>query len=943
MKKKLFLTMLGSISMLLGIVGCKKSVDNQGSGQSESGSQESSVDELSTIDKYQELLGKDIKLEGNVVLTQTIKGGAKDGSDQVENMDLFMTLTAFSESRYNYDFYDINGEQEYSNYYEENKSDDDKNGYLKYDYIDKTNTVQTRVGSKKFSQIFKNPFSSYIDEYKEVDDKTFTFDDAKFDANTFFDSLFPDISYSRVLSVYKNYGALEFKTANIKEVKENELQIEFLSDKFSFQAATGAQVESVTSAKLDITLNNGDAFKDEDRLSPYDKTTESDALQTKFKAISDAQKYKIERTSQKLDMTTGEGTGEVTSYSVYYDNGKVYNELSKSGQDVKENKHYRYSYNEDYRMFIADTSIEDLNSITDYAQLKESNEPDPNQISACLFDAEKDKNGVTQYSAKEELEQTGVLNDLIFALAEDRASKLKAIGYEIQSDGTNKYTGGSWIKNLTLTLDATSNLSMQYWLVVPEGNNYNVTIEQYKFVLDNTFTYPTFIEKAPSKIIGEWELVGSKEDSETDLYIKEGITLDISWDDTNNTAGVTLKQGETNISVSNIEVKDGVVSFKVGEESATAIKSDSGVTLTLGDKTYSLVVSRGAIGKAKDAATAIVNTIDPNSFSTEVLYDESQTDPKNDQAYVTDLKTKALADINSATSKEDVEKIQQEFVETINAIKLLEAKVAALTAVRAEISLYPSDNGITYQQCMAELQAGTKHSISDMNDQGQIEYYLNYYGKLEAISSATTVDEVEQAKNNALTIIANLARNNNYIKTSERAAYISQQQAAITAINFDQYDKLSDNTKSALVALKNAVLDTTDKSEAQQKKDIDAFLDKYNSVFCVPDAFQKSWTFTKQIDDTTSESITIDLYVYYLTFKTASSSEDVADISFGYYSKGGYYYFDFYLANGDHYQAQITIGSNGASGALGKFDTDGNATDIWQLSSVAAFPSDQGN
>lgn len=664
MKRKLRLLSLSLLTLTL--VGCDKANQPTESNSSSSSSNSSSsiVDRSNVLDRWWGKLAGDIKLNGKMKETVTADGKTSS-TEYIYNL-------AYSDGKYfcidDYDN-DYNGRKEGSsvNYCSTN------DGYLAMQVITEGNKVETlkltnqNGNSIKFEQPYTNPFADFDESSYWLDEEDDT--DSIFTIN---EELLGDNSLTDVCSNLTMYD-LDYKSIYFTEKDEN-LSLDIETSDMEDNGKTYQY-----SFVFDVVTNAGDAFDD---LKPFDETEESKRLDNALSQLKDKTNYTINRTSQKLkedDDGNMVEDGAATTWSVYINGDSLYNEGSKSGYEVKDEKHYQYSYNEDYLKTFAEKSVEDSLGLDDADSLKLFLQPDYSYISGAVFDAVKGDDGSVVYSIKSELSQDSESN-IYIELLEDFDNK--AVAAQNGLDGFN------------LRLDKDNNLSMTYLNSSIDYTtwDYIYSLETYTYSAFTTTTIPSFKELAPSKLRDiTWELV--KDASSDDSIVQAGLTVKVELD-SNKDPVITLTKGSTTVAVSDVVVKDGVISFTADSSSWTlsySIDDDTEnqtTTITCTDsdnnsKSYKL--TEVGLQAKKDAAIAKLDAIDLTLYSDELDAD-AETDEKTDKAKVKSYVETCKNNINAATKISDVDEWMEAFdsaMSNINTI-LQNAAIKEVSDYRSE-------------------------------------------------------------------------------------------------------------------------------------------------------------------------------------------------------------------------------------------------------------------
>lgn len=653
MKRKLQLLTLSLLSLTL--VGCDK---NNDSGSSPT----KPVKEETVIDRWWEKLQGDIKLSGKMIETVT------EGDEKEENQYKFDI--AYSEGKYYcLDDYDNN-----QNYYEEGSSVSyciSEDGYIASQVLTEGNKVETlkltddEGNHVKFEQPYTNPFINVDEVFYIVDEEDkskFTLDEDGMDENYLND----------ICSNLTFYGNLEYKSLWFIEKDEKlslDIETEIMED-------TDSGYNFQYSFIFDVQVDSGDAFED---LKPFDQTEESKRLDDAFSKLKACSNYTITRSSQKLkedDIGNMVNDGAPTTWNVLISEDSLYNEGSKSGYEVINGKHYQYKYNEDYRKTVSEKSVETTLGTSDPDVLKLFLQPDYSYVSGAVFNAIKADDGSVAYSIKDQLSDDAKSN-IYIELLEDLENKNLASYYGLE--------------DFSLNLDKDNNLSMSYLNSSLDFETWETTysIETYTYSAFGSSEVPTFKELAPKQLRDiQWEL--EADPTSEDPLVAAGLIVKVTLDLSNNPS-VVLTKGGVDVTVSDVEVSDGVISFKADSltwhlsYSVDEKTQNQVIELTCVDtsnKSTSYNLSEVGLQAKKDAAISKIDAVDPSLYSN-VLEDDDPEDEKTDKEKVEIYIKTCKEGINAATKISDI----NDWLETFD-YYMKDMYTAIQKAAKIEVSEY---------------------------------------------------------------------------------------------------------------------------------------------------------------------------------------------------------------------------------------------------------------
>lgn len=644
MKKKILITIIGSISLLLPVIGCKKTVEN------EEHTSQTEI-ELNVIERWQDLLEKDnLTLKGNLSLKLTTGDSEKDIQLGINEVQTEVRKFQFSKNKFYSGIDNDIGNDTYLV-----KLDSGKTGVV--GLTAKNEAGVSSYSNDIFDETFKNPFIGHTDSgYKLVDDNknSFTLVD-----NNEIDTLTQNLT----LGLFKNSYPITFNTLVFTEV-DSKLTLA-INGQGSWKASKNQDINGTASLLLDVETETAD-IDYSTRYAPLNETTGSQKLQAALDKMKALTSYKITST---LDFY-----GEESPDGVYtYDKNGMWDSTPSNGQTFGITK----DRDDKYYMFYADSNMK-KDFVKQYQDGTSAEVPYEDESYAWnykpVYDVESkifvekqvpvlDANGdpvkgsdnnpklQTEYHVSNDLLLTGS-QYLTHAFGASYLDTMTILGQK-WGVGSVGYIGANPVITLTdegyfdtLTFDIVNPTTG-----APAGVSYQYKYSNFK--TDNTEVID-FKEKVSQDILGEFELKGDGTSSD-DEWKKDGLTIKLEKN-VDGSPKVTLTKGGAAVTTSDQDVYNGEVTFKVGETLCTyKMDEDGNVSLTIGDKTYNL--SEVGVDTDISSAQTEINKVDSNDFKSVARDGED----KSDKAQIEELKTEYSDSISKATSKKQVALLLSEF------------------------------------------------------------------------------------------------------------------------------------------------------------------------------------------------------------------------------------------------------------------------------------------
>lgn len=843
MKKKILITIIGSISLLLPVIGCKKTVEN------EEHTSQTEI-ELNVIERWQDLLEKDnLTLKGNLSLKLTTGDSEKDIQLGINEVQTEVRKFQFSKNKF---YSGIDNDPSNDTYLV--KLDSGKTGVV--GLTAKNEAGVSSYSNDIFDETFKNPFIGHADSgYKLVEDNknSFTLVD-----NNEIDTLTQNLT----LGLFKNSYPITFNTLVFTEV-DSKLTLA-INGQGSWKASKNQDINGTASLLLDVETETAD-IDYSTRYAPLNETTGSQKLQAALDKMKALTSYKITST---LDFY-----GEESPDGVYtYDKNGMWDSTPSNGQTFGITK----DRDDKYYMFYADSNMK-KDFVKQYQDGTSAEVPYEDESYAWnykpVYDVESkifvekqvpvlDANGdpvkdgdnnpklQTEYHVSNDLLLTGS-QYLTHAFGASYLDTMTILGQKWVV-GSVGYIGANPVITLTdegyfdtLTFDIVNPTTG-----TPAGVSYQYKYSNFK--TDNTDVID-FKEKVSQDILGEFELKGDGTSSD-DEWKKDGLTIKLEKN-VDGSPKVTLTKGGAAVTTSDQDVYNGEVTFKVGETLCTYKMDENGsVSLTIGDKTYNLT----EVGVDTEITSALkeITDVDATKFKKDVREGEE----KSDKAQIEALKTEYSASISQATSKKQVELLLSEFQSKVNAIDTKEAIEDCLSNIDSFINSYDETNVNKW-----DLGGGTKGS-----DRDKINNFINSIGDgkghsvIDFIKASESREEVVGYFNTIGTLIGQSQDSLPKMTKQQKEDYIKNYN---TNINLDtEYPNLKQDDKNTLSAalqtLKDALNSTT--SILDEKLDaIEAWEQVKTSITCViPESLQGEFDATKQSD---SSKTTFNVNGYLIT------------------------------------------------------------------------------
>lgn len=834
MKKKILITIIGSISLLLPVIGCKKTVEN------EEHTSQTEI-ELNVIERWQDLLEKDnLTLKGNLSLKLTTGDSEKDIQLGINEVQTEVRKFQFSKNKFYSGIDNDIGNDTYLV-----KLDSGKTGVV--GLTAKNEAGVSSYSNDIFDETFKNPFIGHADSgYKLVEDNknSFTLVD-----NNEIDTLTQNLTFG----LFKNSYPMTFNTLVFTEV-DSKLTLA-INGQGSWKASKNLDINGTASLLLDVETETAD-IDYSTRYAPLNETTGSQKLQAALDKMKALTSYKI---TSILDFN-----GEESPDGVYtYDKNGMWDSTPSNGQTFGITK----DRDDKYYMFYADSNMK-KDFVKQYQDGTSAEVPYEDESYAWnykpVYDVESkifvekqvpvlDANGdpvkdsdnnpklQTEYHVSNDLLLTGS-QYLTHAFGASYLDTMTILGQK-WGVGSVGYIGANPV--ITLTDDGYFD-TLTFNIVNPTTGTPAGVSYQYKysnFKTDNTEVID-FKEKVSQDILGEFELKGDGTSSD-DEWKKDGLTIKLEKN-VDGSPKVTLTKGGTAVTTSDQDVYNGEVTFKVGETLCTyKMDEDGNVSLTIGDKTYNL--SEVGVDTDISSAQTEINKVDSNDFKSVARDGED----KSDKAQIEELKTEYSDSISKATSKKQVALLLSEFQSKVNAIDTKEAIEDCLASIDSFINLYDETN----------VNRWTFKDGSKGSDKDKINNFINSIGDgkghsiIDLIKASESGEEVVGYFNTIGTLIGQNQDSLPTMTKKEKEDKISEYKASIGSLDLDtEYPNLKQNDKNmlsaALQTLKDALNSTT--SILDEKLDaIETWEQILTSITCViPEPLQGEFDATKVSDST---------------------------------------------------------------------------------------------
>lgn len=844
MKKKILITIIGSISLLLPVIGCKKTVEN------EEHTSQTEI-ELNVIERWQDLLEKDnLTLKGNLSLKLTTGDSEKDIQLGINEVQTEVRKFQFSKNKF---YSGIDNDPSNDTYLV--KLDSGKTGVV--GLTAKNEAGVSSYSNDIFDETFKNPFIGHADSgYKLVEDNknSFTLVD-----NNEIDTLTQNLTFG----LFTNSYPMTFNTLVFTEV-DSKLTLA-INGQGSWKASKNQDINGTASLLLDVETETAD-IDYSTRYAPLNETTGSQKLQAALDKMKALTSYKITST---LDFY-----GEESPDGVYtYDKNGMWDSTPSNGQTFGITK----DRDDKYYMFYADSNMK-KDFVKQYQDGTSAEVPYEDESYAWnykpVYDVESkifiekqvpvlDTNGdpvkdgdnnpklQTEYHVSNDLLLTGS-QYLTHAFGASYLDTMTILGQKWVV-GSVGYIGANPVITLTdegyfdtLTFDIVNPTTG-----TPAGVSYQYKYSNFK--TDNTEVID-FKEKVSQDILGEFELNGDGTSSD-DEWKKDGLTIKLEKN-LDGSPKVTLTKGGTEVATSDQDVYNGEVTFKVGETLCIYKMDENGnVSLTIGDKTYNLT----EVGVDTEITSALkeITDVDATKFKKDVRDGED----KSDEAQIEALKTEYSASISKATSKKQVALLLSEFQSKVNAIDTKEAIEDCLSEIDSFINSYDETNVNRW-----DLGGGTKCS-----DRDYVNIFINSYGDkygnsvIDYIKASKSRTEAEGYYKQLQGFINN---NQDSLPTMTKKAKedkISGYKTSIGSLDLDtEYPNLKQDDKdtlsAALTALKDALNSTT--NILDEKLDaIKTWEQILTSITCViPESLQGDFDATK-VSDSTKTTFNVNGYL----------------------------------------------------------------------------------
>lgn len=730
-------------------------------------------DNRNVAQRWQEKLAGDIKLEGKLIEIDTIKDKEEKTSTE-SGWTGFSTVSEYSNGKYHNELnrtYSDGSTDSLINMTIKKLTAEDIPQYAGY-YADYAVTESNKVGINNIgypAEKFTNPFIALKGNYEvnESEDDVESFTLSKSASETAADlqkSL--NIWVESYGGIFKIFGIknVNYEAVNFYEVNK-ELSIEFTTNVITDNEVQDDGTTLVSHQFVlayDVTVDAGEASD----LQPFEQTEDTLKLQAKLDELTKAQQYKISRSSQPVTYTVDQKSGKptytntdasATTWDALYKGDQLYverNNNNRSGILVdSDGKHRYYTYDEGNYKDVH-RPLETINGYKDdtgavvkdkeWEKVRPSFFPQYDKVSAAVFDAkENNTDNSIDFTVKRNVYLTSLQmsefaeTNAAFCLGADNTDKVAT------SDNANNslVIDGS----LHFNLSASGDLTLSYLLKSDESN---ATLETYTYDLKSEVTIPTYTEKAPSNLVGEWELTADASVTDDD-WKSNGLTLEVKRGDPNATPAeedtitkLELKKGATEVNVKDISVSGKIISFKLSnDDTECSLQMREGrAILTIGGKEYSLV-QKGTSAKITEAK-ATINGIDLSKFDTTESAVGAK-DSKKDQADA--LKTQALEDVDKCSTIQGVNDVISKLNEEL--VKI------ALAQVNEQLDKFmePYDdlNGLNTTQ--------GAQSTSDFSDKFLL-YYLIHSNQTfaAALSAAKTPADVFAAYDALMkTVVAN--------------------------------------------------------------------------------------------------------------------------------------------------------------------------------------------
>lgn len=841
--------------------------------------------------RWQEKLAGDIKLEGKLIEIDTIKDKEEKTSTE-SGWTGFSTVSEYSNGKYHNELnrtYSDGSTDSLINMTIKKLTAEDIPQYAGY-YADYAVTESNKVGINNIgypAEKFTNPFIALKGNYEvnESEDDVESFTLSKSASETAADlqkSL--NIWVESYGGIFKIFGIknVNYEAVNFYEVNK-ELSIEFTTNVITDNEVQDDGTTLVSHQFVlayDVTVDAGEASD----LQPFEQTEDTLKLQAKLDELTKAQQYKITRSSQPVTYTVDQKSGKptytnidasATTWDALYKGDQLYverNNNDRSGILVdSEGKHRYYTYDEGNYKDVH-RPLETINGYKDdtgavvkdkeWEKVRPSFFPQYDKVSAAVFDAkENNTDNSIDFTVKRNVYLTSLQmsefaeTNAAFCLGADNTDKVAT------SDNANNslVIDGS----LHFNLSASGDLTLSYLLKSDESN---ATLETYTYDLKSEVTIPTYTEKAPSNLVGEWELTADASVTDDD-WKSNGITLSVSRGDPNATPAeedtitkLVLKKGATEVNVKDISVSGKVISFKLSDDTECSLQMREGkAILTIGGKEYSLV-QKGTSDKITEAKTTI-NGIDLSKFDTTESAVGAK-DSKKDQADA--LKTQALEDVDKCSTIQGVNDVISKLNEELVKIALAQVN----EQLNKFIEPYDDLNGLNTTQ--------GAQSTSDFSDKFLLYYLIHSNQNFAALSAAKTPAEVFAAYDALMkTVVAHSQSGDITLEDYASAAFytiaekVTNMSASVTGYTIDpdataeEKATLQAAKDKAVAVLNNASATDHDKLAAiyEFNEARDQVLLKYKNA-----AIQQLLTFAAQYDNTNGSATKSSDYAIVMDF-----------------------------------------------------------------------------
>lgn len=706
MKKQFKLVSLSLLSLLL--IGCNKN-NNQPSESIDTGKNSSQPeDKKDVVERWEDLISKDIKVEGSVGEKYKIKDAS--GTIKDEESIFAEVTTAFSDGKY-YSKSVVKADDEK----EEDKVTEYKfikgsKGYAAVEVLNVDNTIgETNPFKNKliFDEEFINPLKelTVMQVFEPSDDdKSFTFEKQNIEKTedddgvlqTNYDLLTRQLTgfkigngeiESVVFTEGENKLNIDF-TSKVENLEDNDQNSHSIRKENEPSDSDGSIPISVQSyVHLQLTINNGEAFQS---LKPRELNESTTKLQSEFDKLLSAKSYTIKHTSSSQSAFVSMSSGEITkitdpdfsksySYEVKYDEDGMMSYGYEDGghgyrKDPSNGKYYEVSSNIDNRLTWYKTDKNDAGEEVDAAidYLGESGwmyRPCYSLVSAGVFDVLENKDPDDKSINFTMSDDTSYLDALMY-LSEDIGSIMNDFSGILQ-------TGYNMPVSLQAHLSSDNKLSISYSVVDmsrPTGMDiatmsgvYNATynVLEYENISSDVSNSALKTELIPSNLRDEWQLIG--DGSSADVWTKDGIELLSELDDNGN-SNLTIKNGTNDKTVTDLVVSDGVVSFKMDNKNWTLIiteENDVILSTGEGDNKVEYHLSQKGLQEAKVEAINEVNKVLDSDYDTNK---KDAKDAKSCQEIIQQYKQEAIEKINNCKIKVEIVSILEDFNDNVATI-----------------------------------------------------------------------------------------------------------------------------------------------------------------------------------------------------------------------------------------------------------------------------------